>query len=155
MEIKTYEIGDKKYEQRPLVLGQIRQLQEVIQGMRLDPAAGNIGLITALGDKMPQALAVVLIPEGVAPKDKDLAALAKDIEFTIFPEQIFEVVNDFFTCNPMQSLLERFKEIIGGIKTKIGAVTGSKSFSASSPEATSLDGKQSSGDILQENADHT
>ena len=151
--IKKYLIGEKKYEQRPLVYGQVRQLQEVLEGLRLTAAFDRAQLLSALGDRVALALAVVLIPEGGSPRGKDLPALADEIEFAITPEQVFQVVDDFFTCNPIASLLVRLKGMIENIREKVK--TGLTKPSASSLEETSHGETESSGAAPLEKPSHT
>lgn len=150
---KTYDIGGKKYVQRALVLGQIRQLVACIEGVVFPEDLDPRSLIITLGDRLPRALAIVLTPENTEVRGKDLEELAEEIEFSISPEAIFEVIEDFFDCNPIVSLLESVGKMSAKIQTKLP--TGSKSLSASSPEATSPDENQSSGETPQENAIRT
>lgn len=144
---KKYLIGKKYYEQRALVYGQVRQLQEILEGLRLQSNFDQAQMLAVIGDRIPLALAVVLIPEGGSPRGKDLPALADEIEFDISLEQVFEVLDDFFTCNPIASLLTKLKGMTDSIKEKVS--TGLTKPSASSPEET-LPGKdKSSGDAHQ------
>lgn len=143
MKTFQYDIGGKKYIQRPLVLGQIRQLMRAIEGVRIPQDIDTIGLISALGNKLPIAIAIVLTDETPL-KDKDIDSLASQIEFEISPETTAQVVEDFFACNPIVSLLER----ISGMANKISEtikVTGLESSSASSAEETLQKETQSSG----------
>jgi hypothetical protein len=41
-------------------------------------------------------------------KDRDLDALAAELEFNIDPGTAMQVIEDFFDCNPIASLFERF-----------------------------------------------
>jgi hypothetical protein len=146
--VKEYLIGEMKYQQRPLVYGQVRQLQDVLEGLRLSAAFDPAQLLTAIGDRLPLALAVVLIPEGGSARGKDLVDLADQIEFDISPEQVLEVVEDFFSCNPIASLLVRLKGAIGALRGKIS--TGLTIPSASSPAEILPGTTLSSGDVHQE-----
>ena len=107
MEEKRYEIGGKIYIQRPLVLGQVQQLLVMVEGTQIPADANMFGIVTAVGDKLFLALAIVLTEEGKSPRDKDFPALADEIEFSILPEQTITVIEDFFDCNPLFSILER------------------------------------------------
>ncbi len=142
--VKTYQIGGTTFEQRPLVLGQIRQLMAVLQGMEIPAGSGRLQIIDALGTRLEQALAVVLTEQGKSLRDKDLDALAAELEFSITHEQIIEVVEDFFTCNPIVSLLTRLTEAMGGIMGRMP--TGSSQPASSSPPATSPEKETSSGE---------
>lgn len=141
----TYEIGGKKYTQKKLVLGQLQQLLGLLPGLRFG-STEPLAVMAALGDKLPQALAVVLIPEGVALKDKDLPALAGEIAFAVEPETAMQVVEDFFTCTPVPSLLERLTAMADTIRAALNRANGSGSSSSSSPEGTSSNATPSSGD---------
>lgn len=145
-----YEIGGKKYIQRPLVLGQVRQLMKLLQGLVFPKDINTIELIALLGDRLPQAIAIVLTPDGVNLKDKDINAIASDLEFEISPETTIEVIENFFDCNPIPSLLEK----VSGMAQKIGKAmikeqmeTGSTPSSVSLLEETSPKETQSSGAI--------
>lgn len=137
---KRYEIGGAAYVQRPLVLGQVRQLLEVLDGVRFAPDADPFALVAALGDRLALALAVVLTPEGQSPRGKDLPALADELEFAIAPEQVLEVVEDFFGCNPMASLVERLTgaaaTVAAGLRATAPALGSKTSASCSAPETS-------------------
>jgi len=140
MEERKYEIGGKTFIQRPLVLGQWRQLKELMRSVvlpvNLDPGA----LITAFGSHFFTALAIVLIEEGKTAKDKDLNALAAEIEFGILPETALQVMSDFFDLNPIPSILRNLTEMTDQLTRKIlekMKEIGSMSSASSSPEGTS------------------
>lgn len=149
MSVHSYEIGEKTYEQKPLVLGQLRQLLDVVAGTLIPHGADAMALVAALGDKLPRALAIILTPEGVNLRNKDIDALAANLEFDISLEQSMQVVEDFFTCNPIASLLEKLTGAMG--KATQGA-TGLKTLSASSPEEALSTEEKSSGDAHSESA---
>lgn len=144
----TYIIGDKTYVQRELTLGQVNQLSKVIKHIvfpdQLNPAA----LIFAFGDLLPKAFAVVLCEEdaikgksGKEIKDylrtRDLEILASDIEWSIKMLQNIQVIEDFFGCNPTDSLFERFAGLIAKLRQKINEKETSSTPSApSSPAET-------------------
>ncbi|OGP65792.1 MAG: hypothetical protein A3K22_00970 [Deltaproteobacteria bacterium RBG_16_42_7] len=130
-----YKIGGKTYTQKPLVLGQMRQLMSLLQGIVLPPDKINtFGVIFLLGNKLPAAIAIVLIPEGTNLKDKDVNVLAKEIEFEISPEQTIEVINDFFTCNPLASLFKNISEMAEKITAQMQETLLNKSASSSPAE---------------------
>lgn len=150
MSVKSYSIGGKKYEQAPLVFGQWRQLQEVLNGLRVSASMNPVALLSTLGDRVPLLLAVVLTPAGSSPKGKDLPALADELEFSITTDQLFEVLDDFFTCNPVASLREKLAGVIQSIRNKLPKLTQLTTSSVASPEETSHAEIKSSGDSLQE-----
>jgi hypothetical protein len=104
-----YQIGEKVYIQKPLVLGQIKQFLTILQGIQLPATMDVMGIITALGDNLPKALAIVLIeaPGDVPLKDRDITTIAAEIEYLVDLETAVKVAEDFFVCNPIASLYER------------------------------------------------
>ena len=141
----VYEIGEKLYLQKPLVLGQIRQMMKAIEGLVIPGEVNPLGLIPVLGDKLPLALAIVLTPEGVSLKDKDIHSLASEIEFEISPETSLQAVEDFFVCNPVPSLLERLGGMAEKISKAMSKETGLKNSSAPLPEEILPKETESSG----------
>jgi len=144
-----YEIGGKTYIQKPLVLGQIRQLIGHLKGLEIKPgSSGNI--IFELGDQLPVALAIVLVEEGKSPKreTEEIVQFSEELEYLIDGDTTLRVVEDFFVCNPTFSILER----IGRLKKFMTAKnpTGSKNPSSSSPEETSPKETPSSGELPPE-----
>lgn len=151
MDERRYVIGEKTYIQRPIVLGQLRQLLNLLQGIVIPKDVNTMGLIAALGDKLSQAIAIILTPEGMKLKDKDIKKLATEIEFEISLERTIQVVEDFFGCNPIASLLEKLNTIIDKITERIQQ-TGSKNSSVSSVMETSPSETVSSGNTPLESA---
>ena len=151
-EAKKYEIDGQTYVQKPLVLGQVRQLLDALEGITIDPAVGTLGIVRALGNRLPQVVAIVLTQDGQSPAGKDLEAAAEGVGFNISPEQVLEVLEDFFVCNPLSLLLDRLAGFIEEVTPKI---IGSINSSASSPEETSLSNAKSSGDAQSESASPT
>lgn len=148
MKTFTYEIEGVRYRQTPVVLGQIPQIAAALDGIE-----GNFddlnGFINAAGDRLPTLLAVVLTPEGVSLKDKDIDAVAEDLRFAADIATIEKVVDDFFTCNPISSVLERVEAATGAVGNIVGRVALRMMSSVSSSswqEATSRNETQSSGE---------
>jgi hypothetical protein len=127
----TYAIGDKMFTQRALVLGQVNQLTGIMKGITFPADIDAVKMIALLSDKLPAALAIVLLDtDSVTDKTKrevaeylssrDLDALAKEIAFMVDPETTIKVIEDFFDCNPIPSLLARFTafagKVAGGMK---------------------------------------
>ncbi len=159
----TYDIDGKKYIQRELVLGQLLLLIVLLKHIRIDASMDIAALIASIGLKMPEALAIVLIPAGAEISDKGddekRRSLAKELSFSIKPDVVFTVVEDFFDCNPIASLLERITGLME--KLTLNAVfkniknPASNPSSSSSQTETSPDGSQSSGGTPLENASPT
>jgi hypothetical protein len=118
-EFASYDIGGKTYIQKPLVLAQIKQITNLLQGsqipVNLDPAA----ILFLLGDKLAEALAVVLVEKGTSLKDKDLEELTKELEFEAGPEVAIEVIEDFFCSNQIASVLERVTKAVEKMKEAV------------------------------------
>ena len=74
----VYEIGGKKYIQKPLVLGQIDQLIEFMQGIRLPVEISASSIIFVLGGKLSKAIAIILCEAGKHLKDKDVSSFPRD-----------------------------------------------------------------------------
>jgi len=126
---KTYAINGKTYVQRPLVLGQAAQLLALLKGVSIPGEATALAIVAALGERIPDALAIVLTEEGTSPRDKNLPALAEEFAFALPPETALEAVDHFFALNPLSSWLNQ----IAGLMNRIG--TGMKSTAA--PGSTS------------------
>lgn len=110
MQEKTYEINGKTYVHRPQVLGQLKQLEDLLRGVSLPGFVDIPALIAALGDKVPQALAIILTEQGKSPADKDLTAIAAEMAWGVNIEQTMEIVDDFFSINPLSSA---FGKVVG------------------------------------------
>lgn len=174
----SYTIGGKPWTQRPLVMGQWKQLMALLKGMAIPAGAGIPELVTLLGDRMPLALAVILIEEGGNLRDRFglrtgtgfagipipewyqneevMLDIANEIETGIDAETVLRVIDDFLSCNPVSSILER----LAGVLTSAGKIqqtmsTGSMPSAHSSPEETSQSTTASSGDSHPETASHT
>ena len=65
-----YKIGDKTYYQKPVVLGQIKQLEEFLKDFIVPGNFSVTTLMSMLGDKFPYALAIILIEEGKSLSDR-------------------------------------------------------------------------------------
>lgn len=114
-EVKTYTIGDTLYEQRELVLGQWKQLRALLEGLEIPGGVSALGgLLAALEEsgRLERALAVLLTESGGRPQEKNLERTAAALEFAITPQQIAQVIEDFFTCNPAASILSQLGTII-------------------------------------------
>jgi len=155
MKEKRYEIGGKTYVQRTLVLGQVKQIREVIAGLVVPSPLNVPDIMAALDDRLPLALAVVLTPEGESPRKKDLQSLADELEFSIEAETAVEVIEDFFICNPVASLSTKLAGMIIKVRSMMRTRTGSDSSACISPTETLPGETQSSGDIPLENAPPT
>lgn len=119
-----YDIGGVTYTAKNLVLGQINQLMKLMEGVLLPQDANVVNLISAFGDKLPKAFAILFHVPGVSLKDKDVDKVAADIEFELTPEMTIEVVEDFFDYVPISSLIEKMGKTMEKVGEKMSV--GSK-----------------------------
>ena len=140
-----YEIGGKRYVQRPLVLGQAIRLLEVIGAAQKLPETDDaLAWLTALGEHAAEAVAAVLIPEGKAAREVDWDAQAEEIRWGADMTTTLRVIRDFFACAPASEcapLIEEIKGHLSGLLTP-----GSGPGSPASPAETPSAGGKSSGD---------
>jgi hypothetical protein len=158
VKVFTYEIGDKKYFQRRLIFGQIRQLLTLMSKIDfqvpkkvtdMEQLIGALIISKIVDGSALEFLAIVLTPEGMHPKDKDIKAVMYDLEWsgldlgnlTLIPK----VVEDFLSCNPTSSLSAEMRAAGERLAEKVKPLIGSKKPSASSPEETSPKETKSSG----------
>lgn len=144
--MKEYDINGRTFVQRPLVLGQDKQLLRVLDGIVLPEQLTLSSLLDALGERLCQAIAVVITEKGCSPRDKDVGKLADELEWSLDPLLALEIADDFFVLNPVSSLLERAGRMIARLNGALaGLGTGSTRSSSSSPGATSPGATGSSG----------
>lgn len=138
-----YEIGDKIYHQRELVIGQVSELLRVLRGVSIPADADDIGIVTAVGERLPEALAAILIEEGTSLRGRDLNRLADTLAETVTPDQAMRIIEDFLGCNPVSSLLERLTGL--GQKLATTMTAGSPGSPSGVPAGTSPGGTGLSG----------
>jgi hypothetical protein len=141
----TYEIGGKKYIQKKLVFGQIRQLESELSGITVTSETTIIQLINKLigGGMLSKFFAIILTPEGTKLKDKNIDELASEIEFDIDIELGIKVIEDFFACNQIASIFEKLIKAVEALQKK---QIGSMNLSASLQTETSQKETISPGD---------
>lgn len=136
---KRYEINGVWYTQTPIVLGQMVQLSKIFATLEGD-IEDLKGLIAVAGDKLPELMAVVLTPEGVKKKDKNISVLTEEMANHADLDIVESVVTDFFTCNPnIPQILEKIETatgIIGKIAGQLMLKFLSSSYASSLAEAT-------------------
>lgn len=146
MSASTYTINGKTYTQRTLVLGQIKQLTTALAEVNIQVGAGVGQVAGMIGDNLARCAAVILQPEGVAHRDKDLDQLEAEFAEHLDIVTADKVIDDFFDLTPatiIAKLLGRLRGMF--VVTRIGA-DGSTTPSCSSPEGTSPSETPSSGD---------
>lgn len=105
----VYEINGKKYTQSKLVLGQVQQLLGLLMDVRIPAVLTGPNILAALGNKLSRGFAIVLNPEGIPLKDKDLDELENEFMWALDDETAAQVVEDFFACNPIASIYARLQ----------------------------------------------
>lgn len=119
MNKKYYVIGDKKYYQKKLVMGQLQQLTKAIEGVKFGGDLNIASLINVLGDKLSKVFAIVLIPVEIGnPKEKNLDEICDYLDSNMDIDTAFEVAQDFFDYNQIQSVLERLTKMMQGLTAK-------------------------------------
>jgi hypothetical protein len=132
-----YKIGGREYIQRPLVLLQVEQLAVFIAGMSIPAGTTVPGLVSMLGSRISEGLAIILTPEGVGIDEKDLAEIAGHLRRHVDIDTAVKAVEDFLSCNPVGSVFDKLTGVMGGAGALATAMKGgSPSSSASSPEGT-------------------
>ncbi|NLT24653.1 MAG: hypothetical protein GXX82_16545 [Syntrophorhabdus sp.] len=138
-----YEINGRSYVQRPLVLGQIGQINDVLKGVEITGDMGIEQIVQLLGDRLPVAMAIVLTEKHTRMQDKDPQVLAEEMREFMDIGTAMEVIDHFLSLNPIASIFGRLTGIMAGItKAKIG----SKTSLSPSPEETSQSEREFSGD---------
>jgi len=137
--MKKYTLGGQKYIQKPLVLGQYKQLLEVLGGVKLGGSA--VEIMATLGDKVPLAAAIVMQPVKpwplsllYTPQRKNIKRLAVKLSNILDVDTALEVMADFFDCNPVQQAMERLAGVVQAQQEP--EQDGSKPQSSTSPEET-------------------
>jgi len=131
-----YRIGGRIYVQRPLVLLQIEQLSAFLAAMTIPAGLNVVGIVRLLGDRISDALAILLIPAGTEVDQKDLEATAAHLRKHVDIETAVRVVEDFLLCNPVGSVFDRLTGIMAKWLQLAGMATGSTNSSASSLQET-------------------
>lgn len=157
MNSKQYIINGKTYIQRPLVLGQFRQLIGVVKDIQIPPTLNAMLIASSLGDSLPRAIAVVITESGVKlrEKEKNIDKAAAEIEFDLSLELAVEIIEDFFDLTLTPALINRIRGMMKKAGMGITLSGASKKSASSSPEGTSQNATTSSGDTPSENASPT
>ena len=135
--MEQYEINGKTYIQRPLVLGQIKQLTEALAGVDIPTGAG-VGQVAGLvGDQLPRCAAVVLQPEGVAHRDKDMDALEAEFYEHMDLVTAEKVIDDFFALTPAQTVAKLLGRLRGMfVMAQVGGAGLTRPLSSSAAETS-------------------
>ena len=169
-----HDIGGKSFLMRPLVLGQIDQLIDCLEGLTMPKTFSPMAIKKALGEKFYTALAIVLIPMGEGRnggrlgeaslpireilKNKDVPALAEELRWSMDHDVAAEVIESFLSWNPPASILNRLTEATLKLTGKnlrpspANPDNGSGTLLPSSAKETSQSETKSSGDTHPETA---
>ncbi len=98
--MKEYIIQGKKLVQKPLVVGQVRQLLKLLEDLEVDENSRFAELVDVLiGEKLPRLMAIIFGDE------------AQAIRWDAIPYEVLdEVIADFFGLNPR--LTSRLKGLL-------------------------------------------
>lgn len=127
-----YEVNGKTYVQRPLVLGQLKQVIKPLAGLDFSEEMDALTVVKTLGDRLPEILAVALTMKGKSPKDKDVEALAREFAEHMDLATAVSAVDDFFGCNPVALILQR---VMGMFRETLAQAAKKKSAGAEKKEA--------------------
>lgn len=121
MEQKQYTINGKIYYQKPLVLAQVYPITKLIDGITITELSAE-GLVIALGDKLPRAMAIIVTPEGQKVSEKDMVALEQEFAEEMDINTALAVAADFLSCNPISSvskiMVQIVMKILGSVKAQ-------------------------------------
>jgi len=119
----VYQIGDKTYIQKAMVLGQVKSFTDLLKTFDMPEKLDVLELVSVLGDRLPEALAVVLIEKGSKTplKDRDIKKIAEELSNTIDTNTVLQVMDDFFACNPIAYIMEKMSNIMIGMGYRVGA----------------------------------
>lgn len=150
METAKYTINGKVYFQRPLVVGQIEQLGEFLEGLSWPTGnLGAAGIVKLLGNKLARAIAIVLREEGRLLRDKDIEALEAEFKEHLEHQTALKVVNDFLEFNPPSSVPDALNMMTSLARW---ATDGLGIYASSSQAETSPKKMTSSGDTPSRSA---
>jgi uncharacterized protein YqgV (UPF0045/DUF77 family) len=102
-EVFEYEVNGTIYTQRKMRLGQVKQMNRLFNDLELPSTVTAISMFTTFGGKLPEVMAIVLCKKGAELKDKNLKELEIEFETHADMDIGFQVVQDFFDCNPIAS----------------------------------------------------
>ncbi len=98
--MKKYLIQGKQLEQRPLVIGQVRQLLKLLEDLELTENSRFAEMVDVLiGEKLPELMRIIF------------GEAAAEVDWETVPyDTLDEVVTDFFELNPR--LISRLKSLL-------------------------------------------
>jgi hypothetical protein len=154
---KIYETGGRRYVQRPILLGQIRLLLPLVSGIAVHPDMSELDLISQLGDRLPAALAIILVEESAADlraamQSEALSARTEDLAWSVGPETALEVITDFFELTPISSIGAKIAAALKQLSARLPKTNSnppsSNSAAETSPNETSSSGQSGPGEPI-------
>lgn len=112
---KTYEIGGRTFTLSEMKLGQEQQLSRLLViaiGDRPESALESAAIWHGMHSKV---LAIALAEEGVSLRDKNIDALAAFFEEELTGQQAADMVEDFFGCIPVTSVMNHMAAGLTGL----------------------------------------
>lgn len=117
-----YQIGEKVYIQKPLVLGQIKLITSLLKNIDLPKTVEVTEVVSAVQGVIGEALSIVLLEDSMLKaKPEELAEYfspsqlierAKYFEWYAGSDVLVKVVNDFLSCNPVASVLSLVRMLV-------------------------------------------
>ena len=96
---KRYEVGGKTFIQRPMVLGQAQQLLALLKGLPLPGSFQLMAVMVAVGDKLHDLLAIVLVEKDKKPAEKKPEETAAFLAENLPADMAMDMVADFLSLN--------------------------------------------------------
>lgn len=130
---KTYNVKGRVFYQKELVLGQLELLVDLLKNIEFEKGLTNLQILKVLGGKVPRAMAIVLLEEGMKTDKIEIKEDGKsmeidDIQGLIEAEDIkkltqffannvdislaLKVIIDFFVCTPMTNIMQTLATLI-------------------------------------------
>lgn len=106
-EVFEYTIGDSVYTQKKMTLGQVKQLNRLFGTVELPSNFTAITMFTSFSGKLSEFMGIVLCKKGSMLKDKVYQDLVDKLDEDADLDVGFEVVQDFFVCNPIATYFDQ------------------------------------------------
>ena len=119
-----YTLGEKKYIQKALVLGQLKYITKMLKGVKFPEKLDIMAISEALEDVISDALAVVLLEDGKESAldikaqidSEDVRKLrAAEFDYIVDSQSMVQIIDDFLVCNPVTSILRLISTVVMGM----------------------------------------
>jgi len=111
-------------------LEDLEGLEDIFEKHKWKDRKATLSLIGLLGEKLPAAIAVVLIPEGQTARERNLEEIEKDL-YDCPPETAVEVIRDFLSFSRNSLIIKKASAFLKEKGKMQGG--GSSASSTSSP----------------------